>query len=106
VHNDTNDICVLSVRGLEIDKLEYQEMGHFYQDRIATYMEELSFSNCPWIHIVYMISHSLMVLFCEDQVGNQSMLIIQVVFIILVKNNEKRKAIGSIVGLASLAFFY
>jgi hypothetical protein len=91
LHNDTDGICVLSGHGLKMDKFEYQEIGHVYHDPIVVYMEELFFSECPLIPKVSVIVHSPRALCCEDQVGNQSMFPMQVLFLILVKNSEREE---------------
>ena len=69
VKNDTDGICALSDHGVEMDKFEYQEIGHVYHDPIAVYMEELFFSKYPLIPKVFGIVHNPITLCCEDQDG-------------------------------------
>jgi hypothetical protein len=66
VQNDTNGICTLSDHGVEMDKFEYQEVGHVYYDPIVVYMEELFFSEYPLILKVSGIVLSHRTLCCED----------------------------------------
>ena len=54
-------------------------------------MEELFFSEFPLIPKVSVIVHTPRALCCEDQVGNQSMLPMQVLFLILDKNSEREE---------------
>ena len=72
-----------------MDKFEYQEIRHVYHDPIAVYMEELFFSEFSLIPRVSVIVHNPRVLCCEDQVGNKSVFPMQVLFLILVKNDER-----------------
>jgi hypothetical protein len=91
VQNDTDGICALSDHGVEMDKFEYQEIGHVYHDPIAVYMEELFFSEYPLIPKVSGIVHSPRTLCCEDQDGKQFMMPMQVLFLILIENIEREE---------------
>lgn len=89
MQNGTNGICALSYHGVEMDKFEYQEIGHVYHDSIVVYMEEIFFSEYPLIPKVYGIVLSPRTLCCEDQDGNQLMMPMQVSFLILFENIER-----------------
>lgn len=86
---DIESTCAIPGHEVKLTNSEYQIIGHVYHDPIAIYMEELFFSKCPLIPKVYVIVHSPRDLCCEDQVGNHSMLLMQVLFPILVKNSER-----------------
>ena len=55
---DLDNINIVPDHEFELVEFEHQEIGHVYHDPIAVYMEELFFSECPFIPKFSLIVHS------------------------------------------------
>jgi hypothetical protein len=97
LYDDTDNICEVPSHDLDLDEFEYQGIGHFHHDPIATYMEELFFSECQLIPGASLIFHSSKALCYEDQVGNQFLMPLQALVLMPVKNSKRDELLDQLI---------
>jgi len=93
VHEDAKNIATTSNHEVELVKFEYLVISQVYHDLVAVYMEEFFFSEYPLIPKVSGIVHRPRALCCKDQTGDQLVLPVQVLFLILIENIERAELV-------------
>jgi hypothetical protein len=88
---DLDNINIVPNHEVELVEFEHREIGYVYHDPVVVYMEEFFFSEYPLIPKVSGIVHRPRVLCCKDHVGNQYVLPVQVLFLILIENIEREE---------------
>ena len=89
MHENENNITTTSNHEVELVKFEYLVIGQVYLDPMPIYMEKWFITKPQCTPSIYVICHVYQAPCDEYQDGNHFMMPMQVLFLILIENNER-----------------